>query len=110
MSLVAVFICKNFKEIVKAFRLERRPSPDMDFVSVEGQLVLCGSDAFTVLPRTFEKYIAETGYTVTLYLCLSDGQGYVPIADPAEGAVADYVNSIAMESSPQVIPWRETNS
>lgn len=102
--MILVFICKNFEDVVKAFRLEARPTPEMDYMFVQGLLLPAGSDACTMLPASFEEYISENGFTVTLYLRLSDGYGYVPIGDPSDRAVADYVNSVAMEN------WSEKNS
>lgn len=96
--MILAFICQNFAEVVKAFPLEDRPTPEMDYKVIDGLLLPAGSDACTILPAWFEKYLSENGFTVTLYLRLSDYYGYVPIGDPSEGAVADYVNSIAIEN------------
>lgn len=93
MSTVLVFLCKNFPQVVQAARLNIAANPQTDYAYVEGAHGLGGSDACTVLPTWFEKYVSQNGYTVTQYLRVSDRQAHVPLDDEFEVAVANALNS-----------------
>jgi hypothetical protein len=93
MEQIAVFFCKDFPEVVRRVRckeplflLETSHSFMPSFTDSNGDIQIPMEQA------EFIRAVVTKGYTVTLFLRLSDHYGFVPFSDELETSAAMAVN------------------
>jgi hypothetical protein len=106
MEQIAVFLCKDFPEVVDNARSQKPYLLETSHGIVEGFLHSFGNTAITILQKNFQHLVdgmVAKGYTVTAYVRLSDRFQFVPIVDEFEMEVAAVVNEKIFEKAfPQI--------